>query len=339
MSADATLARVASRQHGLLTRAQLTEVGFDHRVVARRVARGQWVKLHGNVLRIAGTPVTWESQVLAQVLAAGPDAVASHRSRGSLGPRGHRARRTGAHRALRPAQLPLEGGPGPLQPRPRPGPGCSTRWHRLHRNRPHIARPRRSTTRTRRAARDRQRPTPSVDRLGQSPRHPRGPCAPGPRRCRSPAGILDRHFDETAVSDSAFERLVLTLLFQAGVARPELQHEVIVDDRRYRLDLAYPASKVAIELDGSIHLERHVWEADHARQNALMLLGWTVLRFTWRRIGSSARFETPSTARNVHTNRPDSARTREHFGPRGRRCRGARCPPRRRWSGSAPRAW
>lgn len=50
----------------------------------------------------------------------------------------------------------------------------------------------------------------------------------------------------------------------------------------YEPDLAYPDAMVAIELDGGVHLKREVWEADHARQNALVLAGWQLLRFTWR---------------------------------------------------------
>lgn len=94
--------------------------------------------------------------------------------------------------------------------------------------------------------------------------------------------ILDQHAGEVAVTDSGFERLVATALVQAGLPRPVLQHEVRIRGRRYRIDLAYPDPRLAIELDGSVHLRRDVWEADHARQNALMLSGWTVLRFTWR---------------------------------------------------------
>ena len=69
---------------------------------------------------------------------------------------------------------------------------------------------------------------------------------------------------------------------EAGLPRPVLQHPVELGGRRYRIDLAYPEQRVAIELDGSVHLRRDVWEADHERQKALVLAGWTVLRFTWR---------------------------------------------------------
>jgi very-short-patch-repair endonuclease len=94
--------------------------------------------------------------------------------------------------------------------------------------------------------------------------------------------ILDDHFGELAVTDSAFERLVFAFLCEAGLPKPVLQHEVSVGGRCYRFDLAYPEQRVAIELDGTVHLRRDVWERDHERQNALVLAGWTVLRFTWR---------------------------------------------------------
>ena len=49
------------------------------------------------------------------------------------------------------------------------------------------------------------------------------------------------------------------------------------------VDLAYPRWRIAIELDGAVHLRRDVHERDLARQNDLVLEGWVVLRFTWRR--------------------------------------------------------
>lgn len=106
------------------------------------------------------------------------------------------------------------------------------------------------------------------------------------RRGRTGVGklrtILDGHLAEVAATDSGFERLVYVRLVEAGLPRPVLQHEVHIGGRTHRLDLAYPEVKLGIELDGNIHLRRDVWERDHARQNALLLAGWTILRFTWR---------------------------------------------------------
>src|SRR5690606_4297877 len=94
--------------------------------------------------------------------------------------------------------------------------------------------------------------------------------------------ILDEHYGEIEKTDSGFERLVATLLVQAGLPRPVLQERLAVDGRTYRVDLAYPAERIAIETDGADHLRRDRWEADHARQNAVVLSSWTILRYTWR---------------------------------------------------------
>ena len=49
-----------------------------------------------------------------------------------------------------------------------------------------------------------------------------------------------------------------------------------------RLDLAFPAAMVAIEVDGmAYHSDAVRFQRDRTRQNLLVSLGWTVLRFTW----------------------------------------------------------
>lgn len=50
----------------------------------------------------------------------------------------------------------------------------------------------------------------------------------------------------------------------------------------YYLDIAFAAVRLAIEIDGRFHEDDpQVFEADRWRQNALVLNGWRVLRFTW----------------------------------------------------------
>jgi very-short-patch-repair endonuclease len=78
------------------------------------------------------------------------------------------------------------------------------------------------------------------------------------------------------------ELLVLGLLRDAGLPEPELQHSVYDGDRFVAsVDLAYPDLKIAIECDGSVHLEEGVRDEDLRKQNELILLGWTVIRFSW----------------------------------------------------------
>lgn len=48
------------------------------------------------------------------------------------------------------------------------------------------------------------------------------------------------------------------------------------------IDVAFPAIKLAIELDGRAwHIDRDRFQHDRTRQNRLVAAGWTVLRFTW----------------------------------------------------------
>ncbi len=95
--------------------------------------------------------------------------------------------------------------------------------------------------------------------------------------------LSNAHREE--VTDSDFELLVLALLREHAMREPVLHHRVF-DGRRFvaEVDLAYPDLRIAIEPDGSSHLERDVRERDLPRQNDLVLLGWIVLRFTWKRL-------------------------------------------------------
>lgn len=83
--------------------------------------------------------------------------------------------------------------------------------------------------------------------------------------------------------DSDLETRVLRLLVRSGLPVPAQQHRVGVAGRTFRLDLAYPAAKLAIELYGwEFHKSRSAFDHDRARATALVLAGWTLLEFTSR---------------------------------------------------------
>jgi very-short-patch-repair endonuclease len=89
------------------------------------------------------------------------------------------------------------------------------------------------------------------------------------------------------ITDSDLELLVMALLVESGLPEPVLHHRIFTGTRFVaEVDLAYPELRIAIELDGRVHLQPDVWERDLPRQNDLVLLGWTVLRFTWNRYTS-----------------------------------------------------
>ena len=70
----------------------------------------------------------------------------------------------------------------------------------------------------------------------------------------------------------------------AGLPEPEREWR-FYPPRRWRFDLAYPARKLAIEVDGNIwHKSRHGYgtgmENDMRKLNTAQLLGWVVLRYS-----------------------------------------------------------
>lgn len=98
------------------------------------------------------------------------------------------------------------------------------------------------------------------------------------RRARGRLALTDGR------AESYLESAVRLLLHDAGLAPEVLQYPVWDGTRLVaRLDLAYPSRRLAVEVDGrSVHGAPAALYADRIRQNALVQLGWTVLRFTWR---------------------------------------------------------
>lgn len=96
--------------------------------------------------------------------------------------------------------------------------------------------------------------------------------------------ILDEQYGDKNIPDSGFNRMVGDLVQRMGLPTPEYEYEIVDARQRFvaRVDLAYPDSRVAIELDSvRWHLNRESFEKDPIRKNKLTLLGWTVLTFTW----------------------------------------------------------
>lgn len=58
----------------------------------------------------------------------------------------------------------------------------------------------------------------------------------------------------------------------------------------FELDIAFPDRHVAVEVDGwAWHHSPRSFQSDRSRQNALVLAGWTVLRFTWADLNERPR--------------------------------------------------
>jgi very-short-patch-repair endonuclease len=79
-------------------------------------------------------------------------------------------------------------------------------------------------------------------------------------------------------ADSAAERILKRLLREAGITGWVIGHPF----GPHSIDLAFPAQRVAIEVDGwAWHVDVDRFRADRRKGNALTRASWTLLRFTW----------------------------------------------------------
>lgn len=77
---------------------------------------------------------------------------------------------------------------------------------------------------------------------------------------------------------SEAERLFAALLRKAGITGWATNRRV----GPYEVDFVFPGPRIAVEIDGfAFHSDETAFQYDRKRQNALALMGWQVLRFTW----------------------------------------------------------
>ena len=276
------LHRLLARQHGLITRAQARALGLSDSAIDRRLRTREWVRLASGVFLRAGTAVTWNTKALAACLAG--NALASHRTAAVLWglspfrpgpveittPRHLRSRTPGV-RAHESSDLDL------ARPVVRSGIPV-TGIHRTLLDLGAVVPLEQVQLAIDDARRQKLVHWPGLyETLVLHSRRGRNGC--GPFRA-----ILDVRYGELRVPDSDFERMVQTLLADAGLPEPEMQVEVFAaaGDFIARVDLAYQRWRIAIELDGRGHITDEAFEHDPIRRNRLELEGWLVLDFTWR---------------------------------------------------------
>ena len=65
---DHTLAALARRQHGVLSRRQVLDAGGTDRSIAGRLRNGRWIRLDPGVYALAAAPPTWHRALMAAQL-------------------------------------------------------------------------------------------------------------------------------------------------------------------------------------------------------------------------------------------------------------------------------
>lgn len=277
---DDAIGRLASRQHGIITRKQALSLGATSAMISRRRSNGRWIVVEAGVYRIHGAPDTWHSRVMALCLAYG--GVASHRSAAFLHglsgfaptiieisvPRGRAVQRPGVkmHESTDlHLFVPQTINAIPTTPVERlvVDLGAVVRFDRFDRVVDELIRRRSITWET---------------LLDQLIRHS--------RRGRDGVGSLRALLEEryqADVGDSPLEGAFIRELRRRRVREPVAQHNV--RDRTgfiARVDFAYPRLKIAIELDGRAFHGDPVFESDRDKRFRLTAAGWYVIEITWK---------------------------------------------------------
>jgi very-short-patch-repair endonuclease len=88
--------------------------------------------------------------------------------------------------------------------------------------------------------------------------------------------------DECSMGDAESERRLHRLLRSAGIRGWASNAAVDVGFATLHFDVVFRGIKLIVEVDGwATHSDVERFRTDRTRQNAAVLAGWTVLRFTW----------------------------------------------------------
>ncbi|HEX6301660.1 MAG TPA: type IV toxin-antitoxin system AbiEi family antitoxin domain-containing protein [Acidimicrobiia bacterium] len=272
----------AKDQHFLVSRGEVLDLGATEKYVKYQVARGWWLQVHPGVYQIDRRPLSWESKLMAAVLACGPGARASHRAALMLWkmdgistapvevtmPFGNLAVPSGVivHRSRRPTHLAERSGVAVCGPE-RTLLECCIYLPPIVIGKALDSAIRQNIT--------------TVDRVWLMLANEGGRGVKGTKRMRHV--LRERVHDTAADSGSEFE--LLYLMQRALLPRPELGFELYPADGRRVPDFIWPDRNKAVEVDGiDAHSSADKLDDDLQRQNQLMDLGLEIRRFSARRV-------------------------------------------------------
>jgi very-short-patch-repair endonuclease len=266
---EEVIGRIASRQHGVVTRAQLLDAGVSGKEIKRRLERKALLRVHRGVYRVGHRAPSIDARYLAAVLACGEGAVLSGEAAGFVwgllkgtapppevtAPKDRRVKGVTTKRARR-AEI------------------HATKWHAI----PITTVPRtlvdlssvlqlNDLARACHEAGVLHRTTPrQVERVLEQ-----RPNTPGARRLRN---VLE---GETRVTLSALERRFLERLREARLPLPTTNKPA----GGRRVDCRWPQHNLTVELDSyRFHSSRHAWELDRRREREAHARGDDFRRYT-----------------------------------------------------------
>jgi very-short-patch-repair endonuclease len=263
---DATIARIAGRQHGIVTAKQLAAAGLGRAAISERTKSGRLHRQHRGVYAVGHGAPSWHARWMAAVLACGDEAVLSHHSAAALwellkpidgpihvsvpttdGRTGQRGIHLHRCQALRepsssPSYLPSRGGRGGR---------LTTYRHRI--------------------------PVTSIHRTIED----LDGCVPSHlvRRAIRQAEHKGLRLDgvESDRTRSDLESAFLALYGRHRIPRPETNVKL----GRWEVDFLWRSRRLVVEVDSwTYHRGSVAFEDDHARDLDLRRLGFTALRYS-----------------------------------------------------------
>ncbi|MEA2408842.1 MAG: hypothetical protein QOE69_2961 [Thermoleophilaceae bacterium] len=269
------MGRVAEGQYGVVTRAQLLELGLGSDAIDHRLQLGRLCAVHRGVYTIGTRRLTQHGRWMAAVLTSGDGAVLSYRAAAALWgmrrgtrlevtvPTGRRAGRgIQIHRALLPSDETTIHQGIPTTTVPRTLLDLSA-----------VVQPDELRSAVRQAEQLGLRDPLWLGDLAA--RYPRKPGIPSVK-----AVVKEAQQGLTHIRSELEER------FQAFLIRRKLplpKTNVLIEG--LEVDCAWPEQRVIVELDGhASHAGPHAFENDRARDRRLEAAGWRVIRITWRQL-------------------------------------------------------
>lgn len=270
---DRALARLARNRHRVVTTHELLGLGFSPERIQRRLTGGGLVRRYRGVYVVGPGPLTADGELLAAALFAAPDGVVSHHpasrllglASGSAGgiidvtcprriaaPRGIRAHRSTLPRDERTIWRKV-----PVTPTGRAIFDCAA-----------------DST-----ARQIERMLNEAFVLGLPIKPPLATLLdryPGRRGTVTARAALDAFEGGRTPTKSDLEERFVDFLDRHGFPRPLTDHPVETHRGTVKVDCAWPARRLAIEVDApSTHGSRPRMLTDRRRDRALILAGWT----------------------------------------------------------------
>jgi Transcriptional regulator, AbiEi antitoxin/REase_MTES_1575 len=275
------IARLAERQHGVVSLAQLLLLGLSRSAVAKRARQGRLTRIHRGVYAVGHGRLTLRGYWMAAVLAHGPGAVLSHRSAAAL-------------HGIRPDNRPKT---DVTVPRPSARSRSGIVVHRSTTLQPADITtidgiPCTSLARTLLDLAD------VIDRQGVERAVSQAEVL-GIFDLREVEEVLSRatgrhgagvvrsvlaEYDGPTLTEKELEERFLALCRAASLPKPEVNAWITLDDGiAYKIDFLWRAERLAVETDGwETHRTRQAFENDRRRDRRLRVAGWDVVRFTWR---------------------------------------------------------